>query len=232
MLTVDDEEARERLRVLASDYEQLRNEGNRCHLQLHEARQENAKLERQLADAEHAYGSLVALFIASARLHSSLDYVDVIRAIHEIVANLIGADAFCIFFLDRRTGEVVLMKSHGCDAAALASCSELAAKTAKSGKLYVEDAASAEDGPAASIPLAVATQPMGAIVLYRMLGQKRGFSPHDYEIFDLLGKNASIALYGAKLNLLSQADRRHGLAAEVDDLMPPSVVLPRKTIRP
>src|SRR4029079_8261327 len=52
-------------------------------------------------------------YVASYQLHSTLDYKEVIRIVQEIVINLIGAEAFHLFMVSEKTGQLELETSEG-----------------------------------------------------------------------------------------------------------------------
>ena len=57
-----------------------------------------------------------------------------------------------------------------------------------------------------SIPLRVEDEPVGAIVIYRLLEQKDGFSPLDNELFKLLAEHAATAVLSSRL--YGQSERK------------------------
>jgi hypothetical protein len=196
------------------------------------SRADAARLGQRLAEIEQSYSALVSLFVANSQLHSTLDYVDVVRAINEILQNLIGASSFALYLFDVSKNEVVRIRSHGCDADDLALCDTLANRVVASGELYVTDADPGTGGPAAAIPLKIGDDTMGTIVLHRLLGHKGAIGPDDLQILDVLGKSASMALYGAKLHTLWKVERRAGLREGDVDLMPPPMTVNRRSVRP
>jgi hypothetical protein len=181
---------------------------------------------------EQSYSSLITLFVATSRLHASLEYVDVVRAINETLRDLIGARSFGLYLFDTSKNEVVRIQSHGCDAADHAQCDALAARVVASGSLQVADVDADAAAPAAAIPLKVNGESLGAIVLHRLLDHKVTIGTHDIEILEVLGKSAAIALYGAKLHTSWKVERRSGLRDGEVDLMPPPLAVNRRSIRP
>jgi hypothetical protein len=216
----------------AGELEQLRARAAGLETALATSRADAARLAQRLAEIEQSYSSLVSLFVASSQLHSTLDYVDVVRAINEILQNLIGASSFALYLFDVPKNDVVRIRSQGCDDADLAVCDTLANRVVASGELYVTDAGPATGGPAAGIPLKIGDDTMGAIVLHRLLGHKDAIGTEDLQILDVLGKSASMALYGAKLHTLWKVERRAGLREGELDLMPPPMTVNRRSVRP
>jgi GAF domain-containing protein len=60
--------------------------------------------------------------------------------------------------------------------------------------------------PVVSIPLRVDDRPVGAIVIYKLLQQKDGFSPLDHELFTLLAGHAATAIFASRL--YAQSERK------------------------
>jgi GAF domain-containing protein len=53
--------------------------------------------------------------------------------------------------------------------------------------------------PIACVPLKIDARPIGVIAIYRLLPQKTGFTPLDFELFTLLAGHAATALFSSKL---------------------------------
>lgn len=200
--------------------------------ELARCRGDHAALAQRFADVEQSYSALITLFVALSQLHASLEYVDVVRAINEILQNLIGARSFGLYLFDTSKKEVVRIKSQGCDAAEQAACDALAEEVVATGLLKVVDTDFAIGAPAAAIPLKINGESLGAIVLHRLLDHRAKIATHDIEILEVLGKSAAIALYGAKLHTLWKVERRSGLREGEVDLMPPPLSVNRRSIRP
>ena len=60
--------------------------------------------------------------------------------------------------------------------------------------------------PIVCVPLSVHGRSIGAIVIFKLLQQKEGFSPLDHELFNMLGGHAATALFAARL--YSQSERK------------------------
>jgi nitrate/nitrite-specific signal transduction histidine kinase len=196
--------------------------------------EEKDELERRLGDAEHNYSSLVALFIASTRLHASRDYVSVVRTVGEILTNLVGVEAFAIFVSDTEKDRLVLLQSTNCDRDALAMAETTAQDVLESGQLELGPTPSERlfGEPLAAVPLRVDDQALGVIVVTGLLHHKEELSSEDVELLELLSANAASALHAARVRGLMAAESRFGARAESADLTPPPIMLSRKTSRP
>jgi len=60
--------------------------------------------------------------------------------------------------------------------------------------------------PLVVIPMKIKDQVIGAIVVYATLEQKEGFSPLDFELFNLLAGHAATAIFASKL--YSESERK------------------------
>jgi hypothetical protein len=75
--------------------------------------EENKEFADRYIEIEEQNNNLANLYVASYQLHSTLDYREVIRIVQEIVINLIGAEAFHIFVVSDKTGQLELETSEG-----------------------------------------------------------------------------------------------------------------------
>lgn len=164
--------------------------------------------------------SLANLYVASYRLHGSLVQEDLLDVIEEIVVNLIGCEEMAIFEVAEDTSKVRVLRARGVDRTPLESIElgeGVVGRALASGCEYFRPAEDsvcqserAEEGNLnACVPLRACGNVTGAIAIYRLLEQKPGLEPIDFELFELLGEQAGVALYAASL-----AERVEKLAAE------------------
>src|SRR5688572_15245358 len=78
--------------------------------------EENKEFADRYIEIEEQNNNLANLYVASYQLHSTLDYKEVVRIVHEIVINLIGAEAFHVFMVSDKTGQLELEASEGQEA--------------------------------------------------------------------------------------------------------------------
>ncbi|HWW82451.1 MAG TPA: GAF domain-containing protein [Vicinamibacterales bacterium] len=165
-----------------------------------------AYLERYLeVEAENA--NVSNLYVATLRLHGSIDHNDVLAAIHEIIINLVGSEELAVFELNPQGTMLIMSSSHGIDrepfekvplgAGIIGSC-------AASGRMYVHaNAERARAGPEADltvcVPLIVEGVVTGAVAIFRLLGHKPDLEPIDHELLGLIGSHAATALYCTSL---------------------------------
>ncbi len=174
-----------------------------------------ASLERDIADLEARHrmledqnNNLANLYVSSHQLHSTLDFKEVVAIIMEIVVNLIGAESFALTLVDEKTGKLHAIASEGIDKAKIeveSLGSGAIGSAAAGGKPFVAtgDLPAEPDPsrPIAVIPLSLHEQVIGAIVLFKLLPQKKGrFSPLDHQLFELLGGHAATAIFASRLH--------------------------------
>lgn len=208
---------KERIRQLESEVTSLSKE-------ISEQRQLSSMIENENKDFADRYikverqnSDLVNLYVASYRLHSTLNYSDVVTIIKEIVINLIGAEVFGVYIVNKDASKLELIADEGLEDqrdAGISLGEGILGKTAINGDTYVESLA--EKAPSSSVhddrllacfPLKVKDEVMGVIAIYRLLVQKLDFQPVDFEMFNLLSGHAATALYGAKMFTLSERKR-------------------------
>ncbi len=195
----------ERLRVLLATLQ-----ADRIALQgrLLEAEKESRRFTDRFDEIEQQNSNLANLYVASFRLHGTLDRAEVLAAIQEIVANLIGSEEMAVFEMDESRSTLRRVAANGLEPGSWPSVpldQGLIGRVAMTGALYVAgngDASSAhpaERDLTACIPLKIDGLVIGAIALFRLLPQKKGFVAVDHELFELLGTHAATALYASGL---------------------------------
>jgi hypothetical protein len=190
-------------------------EHHQLESQLERVRQETERDSARYAEIEQQNSNLANLYVASYRLHGTLDRKEVLAAIQEIIANLIGSEDAAIFEVDRERKTLGFVAGFGveperCPEVALGS--GIIGRAAATGEIYVagpESAASTaahERDLTACIPLSLDGTVTGAIAIFKLLPQKPGVEDIDRELFELLATHAATALYCSGLHA------RHGLA--------------------
>jgi len=175
--------------------------------------QETRRQLEQFVEVEMQNSNVANLYVASFRLHGTLERDQVLAAIREIVINLIGSEELLVYELDDRAKELVLVTQFGMESVLerwrrLKMGHGIVGKTAETGELFVAadapggraGAAPGEEHLQAAIPLVLDGRTTGVIAIFRLLGHKRGLEDVDRELFDLLARQAASALYCTKLN--------------------------------
>lgn len=165
--------------------------------------EEHSRVEQQNSD-------LANLYVASYRLHGALDRDDLIAALLEIVANVIGCEEALILEMRPGGASLELAGFVGLDPEPFRQIPVgrgRIGQCAADGELFVVDsgrpdsARPEETHLSACIPLKLQGEVTGVIALFRLLPQKiSGYESLDHEVFDLLGTHAATALYCSALH--------------------------------
>ncbi len=187
-----------------------RREQEQGHLQrqLSEIETDAHRLSGKYVELEQQNWNLMNLYVASHRLHGTLDRQEVLATIQEIITNLIGSEETAVFELDEQKSVLHLVASIGIDAERFRRVpvdSGIIGRVARTGEAYVatesNDPKSADEAHlTACVPLNVEGRVTGAIAIFRLLEQKSGVEAIDRELFDLLGTHAATALYCTALH--------------------------------
>ncbi|CAG0958141.1 hypothetical protein MYXO_00602 [Myxococcaceae bacterium] len=175
-------------------------------LQLHAANiaEENASAFERYLSVEQENDSLANLYVSAYRLHGTLEPAEVVRAIHEIVVNLIGSEEFAI--LEAEGDSFRVLSALGVDGNAIDAAEDRIRSVIESGERFVADDGDRRlddepsSGPRVCIPLLIEGEATGAIAIFGLLEQKPGLERIDFEIFDLLATQAATALHSARLH--------------------------------
>jgi GAF domain-containing protein len=173
--------------------------------QLDRTRAESQGYSSRYAEIETQNSNLANLYVASYRLHGTLDRKEVIDTLQEIIANLIGSEEAGLYELDEGKQTLELIASFGLAPDARRSVplgSGRVGEAARSGAIFVAEpgASEVESGLTACIPLKLDGKVTGAVAIYRLLPQKSGFEEVDRELFELLATHAATALYCTSLH--------------------------------
>ena len=173
-------------------------------------------------EVEREVANFANLYVATAQLHSARSVRGVLRALKELLAQLLGAAAFAVYFVSDDGEELVSIASEGVNSADVARVSAKAGPIGRaftSGELAVDVSRDVSrvsiDDPVALIPLHIEGHVHGVIAIFGTLVQKTEFAGMDRELFKLLGAQAAPALLNARL--FTDAGRRvPGIQAFVD----------------
>lgn len=167
---------------------------------------ENERLQNEQLALQQQSASLLNLYVAAYRLNGTLERKEVLGALEEIIANMIGSEQIAIYELDEERDCLLLISSIGIDAERYAEvplASGAIGHAARTGEIYLGGkATNAEDGDltvTACIPMTVGTEVGGVIAIFELLGQKQGLDSDDLELFNLLRTHAGMALYCTRL---------------------------------
>lgn len=171
---------------------------------------ESLRFSERYVEVEQQNTNLANLYVASYQLNGTLDRERVLQAMQEIIINLIGCEELAVWELDEEIGALTLTASFGIEAGPWA-CVPLGAgvigTVASTGQRYIagENDDEASSDLTACIPLRLDDRVVGAVAIFRLLQQKQGLEPLDFELFDLLASHAATALYCTRVVAKAQA---------------------------
>lgn len=205
----------ERIEVLEAEKQELLHRNQR-------AEEVSSQFNERFSQVETEFANMANLFVASNQLHSSMSPRRVTRRIKEVLAQLVGAERYCMYLATPDGLELVPVASEGVGSHDL---SPLRTDDTRIGEAFRSNAASFDENadpsqgtvgaPAVVIPLSIDEKVVGVIAIFSTLSQKSSFSTIDYELFRLLGQHAAAALVSASLYV--QAEQKlPGLEAFLD----------------
>ncbi|HET6900542.1 MAG TPA: GAF domain-containing protein [Vicinamibacteria bacterium] len=198
------ESEKEGLAAQLRDVETVIRVNDALRAQIEGIKAETEGYSSRYAAVEQQNSNLANLYVASYRLHGTLDRGEVISAVQEIIANLIGSEEAALFEIDPDTKTLELVASFGVDrdqCPPIPVGSGLIGLTARTGEILVVDPSQAsgatglESRLTACIPLKLDGTVTGVIAIFGLLPQKGGIEDLDRELFDLLATQAAFALY-------------------------------------
>ncbi len=196
----------EQLIALRDDLDRRERDRERLEKELAEIHNRSRRFTEQYAEVELQNSNLANLYVASYRLHGTLDQQEVLSAISEIVANLIGSEELAVYetSADGSTLELLTAVGLSPDAWRRLKVGEgPIGRVAQTGETYVappDRAGAPPDGLTACIALKLDSRVTGVIAIFRLLPQKARLETVDFELFDLLGTHAATALYCTRLH--------------------------------
>jgi hypothetical protein len=204
------DESRRYVQELLDDNNQMRTVIAGLEVQLkillRQVDEENQRRTEEFTQLQVQTNNLANLYVATYRLHGTLERGEVLESIREIVANLIGSEEMGLFDVDWTHQALVLVDSNGIDPARYRSVpmsGGLIGAAVRTGKPLVVDSqvrGPGEETLTAVIPLQLAGTITGAIAIFSLLPQKARFEDLDRELFDLLASHAAMALHSTELH--------------------------------
>jgi chromosome segregation ATPase len=199
------------LGIAESELGRIESERQKLAERIDQIEVESQDLLGQFQEIERQNSDLASLYVASYRLHETIERSEVIAVIEEIVVNMIGSEELAIFELDAGNGKLKLVDSLGIDPndlervtlkeSRIEEAAGVLQKVVETGQRYVvgsgdEKTLETNSGLTACIPLVLDGNVIGAIAVFRLLDQKESkLAPLDFELFDLLATHAASALY-------------------------------------
>ena len=174
------------------------------HRELATREEETHTLREALAQARRRSAEAASLYVAVHRLHSTLDRGQVLLALEEILASLVGCEETAVF--ERRGGDEVLMPvlSTGLPTGSVVPLQKapgVVGEVLLTGRVWIGDGTGAQlfgQPLTACVPLNVDGEITGVIALFRLLSHKVALEPADIELLDVLSLHAGTALYATR----------------------------------
>lgn len=216
-LQAEKERLEDEVSRLRSELDRQALEGKRLQGLLEQIARENQEsLDRYQAVASQS-ASLANLYVATYRLHGTVDKNDVLSGIQEVVGNLIGCEELLIFEIAPDHPAVLQpvwafgMEKERFPEVAVGS--GIIGGVARTGETFIAGAAAGtafsetERDLSACVPLKVEDRVIGVVALFRLLPQKfEGLNELDYELLNLLQTHGATALYCTQLHAAKKAD--------------------------
>ena len=194
--------------LLRAEVTRLEKEKLSLTSEIEQVQKENRDFATMCVEAQEQNIAATNLYVASHRLHVTLDADEVLIIIKEILVELVGAEEFGVLLLEEKKSRLELVVSEGAEER-LPSRSipmgegVIGEVTASRQPFFFErDTPLAKESrlPMAAIPLTMNEEPVGVIVIYKLFEQKPGFSPIDHQMLELLAGHAATALASARLH--------------------------------
>ncbi|MFK5927052.1 MAG: response regulator [Desulfuromusa sp.] len=206
-----------RLQALENECSRLRTEQDDALSRIGELEQENLDFANQLVQVEDVNNNLTNLYIASSRLHSTLDREETLEIIKEVVINFVGAEKFAVFLFDKTTEQLHFETGEGFDVNEnfpnIPLGEGVLGKTAAAAENYFYKGSISEGSddllePIVAIPLMIHGKMIGLLAIYRLFIQKEQLESIDYQLFSMLGEHAASALFSSTLYGHSERKRQ------------------------
>jgi hypothetical protein len=196
----------EAIRELLRKIEELEHEKQDLLSRSARAEQVKDNFTQMYEEVEGELANFANLYVATSQLHSARSVRNVLRALKELLAQLLGAAAFAVYFVSDDGTELVAIATEGVEPAEVAripAASGPIGRAFTTGEVVFDMArdvsrASVED-PVALVPLHIDGRVHGVIAIFGTLPQKTEFVAIDRELFKLLGAQAAPALVNARI---------------------------------
>lgn len=206
-----------RMLALERECASLRAAQDTSQRRISELEQENHEFANQLVQVEDVNNNLTNLYIASSRLHSTLDRQETLEIIKEVVINFVGAEKFAVFIFDADEKNLRFETGEGFEDDAILPRVNLGegllGEVAQKGENYFSAAMTNLENhdpaePLVAIPLMIQGELLGLLAIYQLFIQKEQLASIDYQLFSMLGEHAATALFSSTLYGRSERKRR------------------------
>lgn len=210
-------EERQRLQQLEQECARLQAENEEVKQRVAALEQENQEFADQFVQVEEVNNNLTNLYIASSRLHSTLDRDEALAIIKEVVINFVGAEKFAILVHDDTDDVLRFETGEGFDEnevfPEIKYGEGILGQTAQNKEDYFVEGSIVEGSddlakPLVAIPLVIHDEVIGLLVIYSLFVQKEQLDPIDFQLFSMLGEHAATALFSSALYSKSERKRQ------------------------
>jgi GAF domain-containing protein len=184
----------------------LQAENAELRRRLQQIQEQARELSAQCAEVERHNADLANLYVAGLRLHSTVRRDEVLLALREVIANLLGCEQQAVWWRDGEGPALSLVDSWNVDVPRRVEPGEgLLGRALQAGSMLLPGASDRamalprDRRLTAAVPLKVDGETWGLLALYELLPQKLGLDASDYELLDLISAQAGIALLCASL---------------------------------
>ncbi len=192
---------RERLMLIEEENLMLKGELLDIKKQFNEIEKENWDFSERYLLVEHQNTSLLNLYVAAQRLHSTLSFGEVIQVVKELVVYLVGSESFdfCLYHKDSSQLRVLATLGTQSKVGQHLETSPSIKSALDTGESVIPAEDDNDEGIVACVPLKLGEDVLGVIVIRELLTQKSGLEGVDYELFDLLAEHAASAVCSSYL---------------------------------
>lgn len=157
---------------------------------------------QQFAEIESELSNIASLYIASGQLHASRTVRGVLRSARELLAQLLGAESFGLFWSNDDRTQLVAIAGDSLESGDLSATEGVFAEVFSKGEPRYWDLSDTSKGtlesPAAIVPIKIDGRSYGLIVVVATLPQKTALLPADDELFRMLSAQLGPALLQAR----------------------------------
>jgi len=172
-------------------------------------REDLARCGEQLGEQQRRGAIAAGQLVAIRRLQSTLERDQMLLALEEVAASLVGCEELAVF--EAAGPELRLVHTVGIAPATLEErgLRQDVAQRASSGEIWIDEAKGAGDRAqprlTACVPLEVDGRSVGTLALFRLLEHKAQLEAPDIELLDLLKVHVGVALVATRTQAPGQA---------------------------
>ncbi len=207
----------QRLQALEDECSRLRREQDQSMQRIGELEHENLEFANQLVKVEEVNNNLTNLYLASSRLHSTLDREETLDIIKEVVINFVGAEKFAVLLYNKANNELRFETGEGFEDTeqlpTIQASGGVLGEVIATGENYFCNGSVTNGSddlltPIVAIPLKTQQHLIGVLAVYRLFIQKEQLESIDYQLFSMLGEHAATALFSSSLYAKSERKRQ------------------------